>query len=54
MGSIYSDITSGLLQRGEDLFPFSCFKVKRDWDEILKELMKLEWDTQEDEHGASL
>jgi len=38
--SIYQDCTSGVIQRGELLFPFNSFGVKIDWDKVLEEVMK--------------
>lgn len=33
--SFYDDCRSGLIQRGEELFPFNCFKIRIDWGEVL-------------------
>jgi hypothetical protein len=42
MGAIdYSKITSGIVQRGEEIFPFACFKEKLDWGAIAEELEKI-------------
>jgi hypothetical protein len=38
MGFDYSQLKSGITRRGEELFPFACFKEKRDWAGILEEL----------------
>ena len=41
MGIDYSTIKSGIVQRGEEIFPFACFKEKIDWDAVAKELEKI-------------
>jgi len=38
--SFYSNCTSGIIQRGELIFPFNSFGVKIDWDKVLEEVMK--------------
>lgn len=32
--SIYTACKSGIIQRGEELFPYQTFKFKRDWQKI--------------------
>ena len=32
--SMYSDVNSLALKKGEETFPFMAYKVARDWDEI--------------------
>ena len=36
MKSAYAGVESMLLCRGEELFPFSCFDVRPDWDRLLE------------------
>jgi len=38
--SIYKECTSGIVQKGELIFPFNSFGVKIDWDKVLEEVMK--------------
>lgn len=40
--SIYKECTSGIVQKGELIFPFNSFGVKIDWDKVLEEVMKEE------------
>lgn len=32
----YSECKSGVIQRGEQIFPFNCFDIEIDWDELIK------------------
>jgi len=36
--SIYTNCTSGIIQRGETLFPFRCFDIDINWDAVYNEM----------------
>jgi len=43
MVSLYVDCDSGLLHRGEQLFPFTSFDEQVDWDGVLEYLDGIDW-----------
>ena len=39
--SLYSDVTTLALKKGERLFPFMAYKETRDWDGIYEEWIRI-------------